>query len=145
MNISKEINTIQQQWRNLGFFYEKRDNDRLWFLAGSKEGLLRFYDILTGYVRDPQYNEISAHEHYGPYMYLEIMTWKKPGIDRHSIHGSKQDLQMLADIFISKLRETSVGHHFVIGSNYTSDNEYSILVDVKEEGFDPALLDDVER
>lgn len=141
MKISKEKNTVQEQWRNLGFFYEKRDKERLWFLAGSKEGLMKFYEILTGYVRDPQYNEISAHEHYGPYMYLEIMTWKKPGIDSHSIYGSKQDLQVLADIFFSKLKETSMGHHFEIGNDYVNDNDYSIFVDVKEEGFDPALLD----
>ncbi len=142
MSTSKEENqTVCEQWRKLGFFYESRAEDRLWFLAGSKEGLLKLHDILTGYVRDPQYNEISAHEHYGPYMYLEIMTWTKPGINDHSIHGSIEDLQRLAEIFISKLRNTAVGNHFVIGSDYAADSEYSILVEVKEEGFDPAFLD----
>ena len=102
---------------------------------------MRFHDILIDYVRDPQYNDISAHEHYGPYMYLEIMTWAKPGVNNHSIHGSKEDLQRLAEIFTSKLSETSVGHHFVIGSDYADDSEYSIFVEVKEEGFDPASLD----
>lgn len=142
MNTTREENqAVRETWRKLGFFYESRDEDRLWFLAGSKKGLLKFHDILISYVRDPQYNEISAHEHYGPYMYLEIMTWSKPGINNHSIYGSKEDLQRLAEIFIYRLRETAVGHHFTIGSDYAADSEYSILVEVKEEGFDPALLD----
>jgi hypothetical protein len=143
MNASKKRETIQEQWRNLGFFYNKIDKEKVWFLAGSKEGLLKFYDILISYAGDPQYNEISAHEHYGPYMYLEIMTWEKPEINGHSIQGSKQDLRMLAELFVSKLRETSAGHHFIIGSDYAADNEYSILVEVKEEGFDPAMLDTI--
>jgi hypothetical protein len=102
---------------------------------------VKFYDILVGYVRDPQYDEISTHEHYGPYKYLEIMTWTTPGIDSHSIHGRKEDLQRLADIFLSKLKKTPEGQNFFIGSEYAGVSEYSILVEIKEKGFDPALLD----
>lgn len=142
MNTSKEEGeSIREEWRKLGFYYENRDENRLWFLAGSNKGLLRFHELLIDYVRDPQYNEISAHEHYGPYMHLEIMTWSKPGINDHSIHGSKEDLQRLAEMFKSKLQETPQGHHFVIGNDYTPDSDYSILVEVKEEDFDPASLD----
>ena len=141
MNKSKkEKQTIGELWRKFGFFYDVRDEERLWFLAGSRDGLLRFYDILMCYARDPRYNEISAHEHYGPYMYLEIMTWTKPGIDGHSIHGTKDDIQRLATIFMSKLRETPTGYHFSIGSDYATDSEYSVFVEVKEDNFDPASL-----
>jgi hypothetical protein len=132
---------ITDQWRRLGFFYEIRDEDHLWYLAGSRDGLRRFHAILIDYANNPQYGEISAHEHYGPYMYLEIMTWGRPGIDDHSIFGRKEDIQRLAEIFMSKLKSTSAGNHFIIGNDYAPDIDYSILVEVKEDEFDPALLD----
>lgn len=70
------------------------------------------------------------------------MTWEKPNINEHAIMGSKGDLQRLAEIFKSKLRNTSVGHHFIIGKDYATDCEYSILVEVRDDSFDPALLDE---
>lgn len=133
--------TIQEQWRNLGFFYDINDEEKSWHIIGTKQGLLKFYNLLVDYIKDPQHDEISAHEHYGPYMYLEIMTWEKAYINDHAIQGRMEDLQRLAEIFKSKLSDALVGHHFIIGREYSSDSDYSICVEVMEDGFDPALFD----
>lgn len=108
---------------------------------GSKAGLSRFHDILVDYTNDLEHAKASAHEHYGPYMYLEIMTWEEAGIDGHSIHGNIEDLKRLAEIFAAKLKRTPIGDDFVIGSDYVSNVEYSLMAVVKEDDFDPAELD----
>ncbi len=142
MNASDKGNqAIREQWQILGFFYDIKDDEKLWYIVGSKHGLINFYNILIDYVNDPQYDKISAHEHYGPYMYLKIMTWDQPNINKNGIRGSKEDLRKLSEIFKTKLKNTSIGHHFTIGSEYTVDNDYSVLVEVMEDSFDPALID----
>lgn len=133
--------TIIDEWRKLGFYYETNDKLRQWVLTGSRDGLLNFHAILKDYVSNPQNEEVSAHAHYGPHMYLKIMTWESPGINKHSIHGSMHDINMLADTFIAKLKNTPVGSSFTIGHDFTSDSDYSIQVNVREDGFDPCSLD----
>lgn len=140
-NSNNENKTIREQWQELGFYYECRDQERLWYITGSMNGLLHFYTILLNYINKEQYNDISEHEHYGPYMDLEIMTWNKAGINSHSIHGTKNDLKKLADIFLSKLQSSSIGDQFTIKCEYAPDTEYSILVKVRGDNFDPFLLD----
>lgn len=142
MNNSETCNkTIIEKWRELGFYYKTDDKLRQWILTGSRDGLLNFHAILTDYVSDPQNEKISSHEHYGPHMYLKIMTWESPGINKHSIHGSIHDINRLAATFILKLKDTPVGSHFVIGRDYASGCDYSIQVNVREDGFDPCSLD----
>jgi len=140
-NSETGIKAICDEWRKLGFYYETNDKLRQWILTGSRDGLVNFHAILTEYINDPQNDQISAHEHYGPHMYLKIMTWESPGINEHSIHGSMHDLSRLADTFIAKLKDTPVGSHFIIGRDYTSDCDYSIQVNVKEDGFAPCSFD----
>lgn len=137
----KEKNSTRNEWRKLGFYYDIRDDEKQWYMAGSKEGLLNFYNILVHYVADPHHDEISSHEHYGPYMYLEIMTSEKPNINDHAIQGSKQDLRRLSEMFKSKLRDTEEGQHFIIGKDYVAETKYSVLVEIMEDTFDPALVD----
>jgi hypothetical protein len=63
------------EWRALGFFYEVNHEAKVWTLVGSRAGLLCFSDALRAYVADPRNALESEHEHYGPYMYLKVMTW----------------------------------------------------------------------
>ncbi len=44
------------------------------------------------YASDPGNDYQSEHEHYGPYSYLEIMTWPEPSFDDHAIRGPLPDL-----------------------------------------------------
>jgi len=88
----------RREWRELGFFYDRNDQQKLWELIGSRSGLMRFRDALSEYAEDPNNDYESEHKHYGPYLYLEIMTWPEPGFDDHAIRGSLPDLKRLAAI-----------------------------------------------
>ena len=132
---------IREEWRELGFFYDVSENEHLWRFVGSKQGLFKFYNLLLDYAADPRNNKASEHEHYGPYLSLEIMTWDKPGIDNHSIHGSIEDIRRLANILKEKIEDAEEGDRFSIEREFAPNCEYSISIEVKENNFDPASPD----
>jgi hypothetical protein len=69
----------REEWRELGFFYDPDDRAKTWTLTGSRLGLRRFVECLLEYAADPGNAMQSEHQHYGPYMYLEVMTWPEAG------------------------------------------------------------------
>ena len=131
----------KQEWRELGFFYDCDDQKKVWTLTGSRTGLLRFRDALLSYVADPRKAQKSEHEHYGPYMYLVVMTWPETGIDGHAIFGSLADLARLAKLVEAKLVAAQAGSSFVIREEFAADSAYALAFDLREEGFDPATAD----
>ena len=135
------IKATQREWRELGFFYDLDDRDKTWQLTGSREGLLRFRDALLSYVADPRNARDSEHEHYGPYMYLKIMTWPEAGFDNDAIRGTLKDLKRLASIIDAKLTAAAPGSTIVIREEFAPDSPYSLLLYVREDGFDPATVD----
>jgi hypothetical protein len=139
---SKEVNdATRKEWRNLGFFYDRDDAKKEWRLVGSRSGLLKFRDLLLRYVANPRNAANSEHDHYGPYMYLKVMTANQPGINRGAIYGAVQDLGRLAAIIETKLKNTRAGSVLRIREEFTPDCEYSLLLDVRDESFDPASAD----
>ena len=139
MDSSKQ--SIREEWRKLGFFYEINESEYKWRFVGSKQGLLKFYNLLLTYAANPINNEMSEHEHYGPYMYLEIMTWDKPGIDNHAIYGSIKNIQQLASLFKAKVESAKEGEVLSIGKEYAPESKYSIVIEIQEHNFDPASVD----
>jgi len=131
----------RREWRELGFYYEKDDQAKHWRFVGSRAGLMRFREALLAYVADERNRLDSEHEHYGPYMYLEVMTWPEAGIDGHSIHGTTDDLRRLAGLVKRALESTQPGDRFVIGPEYSPKGEYSMHFEVMEDGFDPVAAD----
>jgi hypothetical protein len=85
----------RQEWRELGFFYDRDDTARCWRVVRSKKGLSRFADVLHGYAADAHNEALSEHAQIGPYMYLKVMTWSEAGVDRDSVHGTLDDLRRL--------------------------------------------------
>jgi hypothetical protein len=83
------VETTRREWRELGYFYFLDDEAKEWRLTGSKEGLMGFAASLEAYAFDPTFTGKSEHEHFGPHMYLKVMTWPEAGIDGQSIHGLK--------------------------------------------------------
>ena len=132
---------IKQQWRKLGFFCELDDQKRVWTLTGSKAGLLYFPDLLLGFVNDPQNAAERAQQHYGPYGSLEIMTYPLPGFDGNAIRGSLDDLTRLAELIEAKLATAEVGSPITIREEFAPDSPYSLRLDVRADGFDPASAD----
>jgi hypothetical protein len=131
----------RREWRDLGFFYDRDDQNRIWKLTGSRSGLLRFRDALLSYAADAGNARKSEHKHYGPYSYLEVMTWPQAGFDNHAIRGSLADLARLAALLETKLATARPGCMFRIQEEFATDSPYALVLDVREDGFDPASAD----
>lgn len=132
---------IKQQWRELGFFCELDDQNKVWTLTGSRAGLLYFPDLLLGYVADPQHASDGARKHYGPYGSLQVMTWPDAGFDGKAIRGSLTDLATLAELVAAKLTSAEPGESVRIREEFAPDSRYTLLLDVRADGFDPASAD----
>ena len=132
---------IKQQWRKLGFFCELDDQKKVWVLTASRAGLLYFPDLLLGYVNDPQNASDGAKQHYGPYGSLEVMTYPDAGFDGHAIRGSLDDLARLAELVESKLVTAQPGESIRIREEFAPDSRYTLVLDVRADGFDPSSAD----
>jgi hypothetical protein len=132
---------IKQGWRQLGFFCELDEQKRVWTLTASRRGLLYFPDLLLGYVNDPQNAIDGSRKHYGPYGSLEIVTWHDAGFDGHGIRGSLDDLTRLAELVETKLIAAEPGESIQIRDEYAPESPFSLVLDVRADGFDPSSTD----
>jgi len=107
--------------------------------------LLQFRDALLEYVADPSNAYDSEHEHYGPHMTLEIMTWPEAGFDDHAIHGTLPDLKRLAELVEAKLAVVRPGETAGIQDEFALNSPYGLVLEVREDGFDPAEADPMLR
>jgi hypothetical protein len=139
---AEELNEqTKDEWRELGFFYDYDKTNSFWRLVGSRQGLLKFCDILNEYAADERNAPLSEHEHYGPYWYLKLVTWDEAIITPHDIRGTVEDFRRLSQLTRQKLENASVGDIFIIDVEYSPNNESKILFEVKEDDFDAAKAD----
>jgi len=131
---------IRQQWRALGFFCELDDQEKMWTLTGSRAGLLFFPDLLFGYATDPENAADGSQKHYGPYGSLKIMTLQA-GFGGSAIRGSLIDLRRLAELVEAKLASAQPGELVRIREEFAADSPYTLVLDVRADGFDPASVD----
>lgn len=137
-----EVNKkTREEWRDLGFFYDRDDDAKVWKFIGSRKGLLSFPDNLRAYVADPRNALESEHEHYGPYMYLKVMTWPVAELGNDAIRGSLTDLARLATLVEAKLASSQPGSAVRIHDEFDADSPYTLVLEVREDGFDPATAD----
>jgi hypothetical protein len=141
MSSPTENAQTRQEWRALGFFYERDEVTRRWRLVGSKAGLARFCRLLRDYVADPRNVPVSEHEHHGPYLSLEIMTWTEATLDGHAISGRLEDLSRLASMVEARVATASAGESFRLGAEYAPAGDWDLEVEVAGDGFDPASAD----
>ncbi|MDQ6691041.1 MAG: hypothetical protein M3Z18_11080 [Gemmatimonadota bacterium] len=132
---------INQRWRELGFFCELDDEKKAWTLTGSRAGLLHFPDLLRGYIADPKHEPNGEREHYGPYGSLEVMTWQDAGFDGRAIRGSLTDLERLASLVETNLAFAEPGSQLRVREEFAPDSRYTLLLDIRPDGFDPASAD----
>lgn len=132
---------VRADWRKLGFFYDRNDVRKEWLIVGSRAGLLKFVEVLRAYAGDPAHDRKSEHEHYGPYMYLELMTRPEPGMDNHAIFGPLSSLNRLAEAITRSVERANPGDHARIHDDFAADAQYSLVLDVRDDGFDPASAD----
>jgi hypothetical protein len=127
--------------RELGFFYDQDEAKNSWRLVGSKSGLGQFPKLLREFAANPARTSISQHDHYGPYMYLKVMTWDSAGIDENSIRGTIVDLKRLALLVDNQLANAKEGDVFLIRQEYDSKSMWSLRFEVRDDTFDPVSED----
>ena len=139
---TEAINELTRlDWRQLGFYYSFEKNDSCWYLTGSREGLLKFPALLIAFAEDPRNAAISEHDHYGPYMYLKLVTWDAPHITNDAIYGTLSDLTRLAKILDRGIRDAIAGDKFVVDEEFAPGCDAKIEIEIRPDGFDPASAD----
>ncbi|MGA9730510.1 MAG: hypothetical protein WA757_14725 [Candidatus Acidiferrales bacterium] len=130
-----------REWRELGFFYDRDDGNKVWKLTGSRAGLLRFRDVLLSFGAPPRNARDSEHKHFGPYSFLETITSPGAGFDNHAIRGTVADLGRLSALVEAKLATMSPGDKIRIHEEFAPDSPYALLLDLREDGYDPPTAD----
>jgi hypothetical protein len=128
--------SLAAEWRELGFYTHHDSERREYRLVGSSAGLRKFVELLRSYVRDPRNQQVSEHEHYGPWG-LEVMTWSEPGIDDHAIHGPLPKLAELADLVEHRLESALPGQRLRIREEFAPAAAFALVLDVRDDEFDP--------
>lgn len=131
----------RDEWRELGFFYDQDEAAKAWRIVGSRDGIRRFVRLLRDYVSNPASARLSEHAHYGPHMYLKVVTATGAAITRTAIAGAPEDLLRLADVVEAKLTSAPECREFTVASDWTSEADFSLLFEVRPDGFHPADAD----
>jgi len=69
------------------------------------------------------------------------MTAPEAGFDGHAIRGSLADLARLAGLIESELAAACPGSSVLIRDQFAVGSPYCLVLDVREDGFDPAAAD----
>ena len=134
----------RQEWRELGFYYERDDSAKKWIFTADRKGLGMWTRLLREWAQEPLNAEPSEnHDHYGPYMYLELLTCAEPSINDHFIGGPIEDLMKFANMIDQKLASSKPSDVFEIGQDFAPTSEFVIEFRVREDGFDPSEPDEM--
>lgn len=128
---------VSREWRELGFYYERDDGERRWRIVGDRIGIKRFSDLVREYASNDANEGISEHEHYGPYMYLEIGTWRVPEITDHWIAGPLIDLLFLASEIEKCSEVMGIGTKTSLRDIFSPNSKYDVEIEMKASPFQP--------
>jgi hypothetical protein len=134
------------EWRQLGFYYDfdERLGINQWRFYGSKSGLQNFVKLLDDYTSRASNDKEFEHDHYGPYMYLKIITLDDQAIiNDNAIGGTIADLKNLRNIIADKLSKAEPGQTFNIDKDYGDDNTVTAKFFVMADNFDPVSMDEL--
>jgi hypothetical protein len=129
------------EWRELGFFYDRDDHAKAWRVIGTAAGLKAFAALIHAYASDPKHDALSEHQHFGPYMYLEIGTWSEPEITDHWIAGPRTALDALALEIERTIADLPVGDAVSLRQVFASSSAFDLVLERRAEPFDPAEED----
>jgi hypothetical protein len=132
----------RQEWRDLGFYYARDDRQKTWRIVGTPDGLRSFSRAVRKYASNPKNASSSKHDHLGPYMYLTIGTWPEEVITDHWIAGPLQSLVKLADHIDAAIASAGVGDQISVGAKFAPSSAYDIILELRENNFDPAEADE---
>jgi len=69
------------------------------------------------------------------------MTWPEAGFGGNAIRGSLTELTRLAELVEAKLASAQPGEAIRIHDEYAADSPYTLVLDVRADGFDPSSAD----
>ena len=127
-------------WRQLGFWYDYTPETG-WVIRGSIEGLQRFVTLLRAYTANPKNRQVSEHEHFGPFMYLRVVTFPDAEVNNDGIYGTLEDIARFAELLEARLRSASVGACFDLSGEFDARSSAAFTVHVEADSFDPAAYD----
>ena len=131
----------RRAWRELGFFCGRDAAAKEWRIVGSVKGLRRFAAEIRKYASNPAHDRLSEYTQFGPAMDLEVGTSHQPEITEEWIGGPLVDLLRLATLIEQSAQANVVGKRIALRANFSPIAPYDIILDVREDTFDPASAD----
>jgi hypothetical protein len=129
-----------RDWRKLGFYYELNELKRRWEFRGSREGLMKLGELLVTYAEEHDENSDSEHEHYGPYMYLKVMTRDEMAFTEQGIEGPVEKIGELGRAIVRHAAGLRPVATLMIDS--PKEGGHALVLLVQADGFDPAAADE---
>ena len=136
---AKEV--TRRAWRELGFFCGRDRAAKEWRIVGSVKGLRKFAAEIRQYASNPAHDRLSEYTHFGPAMNLEVGTSHQTEITEQWIGGPLVDLLRLATFIERSAQDNVVGKCVALRSNFSPMAPYELILDVRDDAFDPASAD----
>ncbi|MDH4188273.1 MAG: hypothetical protein OEV08_14880 [Nitrospira sp.] len=133
--------STRQAWRELGFYCGLDKAAKEWRIVGSVAGLRKFAAEIRSYASNPANDRLSEYQHFGPAMNLELGTSHQPEITEQWIGGPVADLLRLATFIERSVQPNVVGKSVALRSNFSPMAPYELILDVRDDAFDPASAD----
>jgi hypothetical protein len=134
----------RRAWRELGFFCGRDKAAKEWRIVGSVKGLRKFASEIRAYASNPAHDRLSEYTHFGPAMNLEIGTSHQTEITEQWIGGPLVDLLRLATLIERSAQANVVGKRIALRSNFSPMSPYELILDVRDDAFDPGLADSIK-
>lgn len=128
------------EWNDLGFWYD-RTPEGGWVIRGSRTGLEQFAVLLDRYAADPGNVDLSEHDHFGPYMYLKVVTWSSPEINRHGIYGTLSDIVRLAALVRERVASCAIGDSLSLAQSFSIASSMELTLICEPESFSAGAYD----
>jgi len=135
---------MRRAWRELGFFCGRDSAAKEWRIVGSVKGLRKFAAEIRKYASNPAHDRLSEYTHFGPAMNLELGTSHQTEITEQWIGGPLADLLRLATLIERSAQANVVGKRIALRANFSPMAPYELILDVRDEAFDPALADSIK-
>ena len=133
--------STRRAWRALGFFCGRNDTAKEWRIVGSVKGLRKFAAEIRKYASNPANDRLSEYTQFGPAMNLEVGTSHQTEITEQWIGGPLVELLRLARLIERSAQDNVVGKRIALRSNFSPLAPYELILDVRDDAFDPALAD----
>jgi hypothetical protein len=105
------------------------------------KGLRKFAAEIRKYASNPANDRLSEYTQFGPAMNLEVGTSHQTEITEQWIGGPLVELLRLATLIERSAQDNVVGKHIALRSNFSPMAPYELILDVRDDAFDPALAD----